>query len=494
MVSDLERQIEKLASAYVPEWRYHRTRPDTGSTLANLYAELMEEIIQCYDRMPERNRMDFLDRLGVEQLLEQAAEGYLTFQLVREDMTETVVPAGSGVMANGSDGSLCRFDTLEDVYVTASGGQLTQERVDGMWYLMLEHRPSKGVISLLCSMEQSGSGSPRMPLWEYFGDEEWSNLQAEDRTDGLTHTGIVRFSGMPDWGKTEICGREGYWMRIRYADGTPLLCGDTVVYGNAAPVKARDPGKQGNIPPQTQWRLMKTIGAVSGAVNPDALGGGCAGESRERAATRGSARIRHRFRAVTPGDFERLVYEICPDVRMVKCFPGYGGDGAPRTGAVTVVVMAEDYPEGRAGFYRTQDRVMQYLKARADCLLVQSGDLSVTGPVPIRIHVACELCADSYREVLKVQQSAGEALSLFLNPVKGNHDGNGWEFGEIPGYESIKSRLLEIPGVSYLKSLRIAYQIETKEGTKEILWEWLKNYPWSLPEAGDIQIAVMVGR
>lgn len=500
MVPDLDKrtreeikdEIGRLAAAYTPQWRYNRSQPDIGSVLADLFAGLMEECIGCYNQMPVRSRLAFLEALGVEPIPARAAEGYMVFSLAGRGLPESSVEAGTGVIAEGRDKSLLRFETLEEVYVSDLTAELVRDGEEGILYVGFDQPPDRGIISLLFSLKQwSGTGEARTG-WEYLAPDGWRPLPVEDQTDGLSHSGIVRFLCMSEWGRELRAGMDGFWLRIAREDKIPFPAGVGEVFINAAPVRAKSPGTAGNLPPGGPYKLAKTVGYVAGARNPDALSGGTETEPDGRVVIRGSARLRHQFCGVTPGDFERLVYEICPDVLRVKCFTGYDGSGKRRTGGVTVVVLPEDFRSGRGYFYKMQELVKAYLERYGEGLLCREGNLYVTRPVPVRMHVQCGLAVGSYREAAGIRRLAEEALRRFLDPVRGNHDGGGWDMGEVPDYGQIKACLLSVPGICHIDFLRTAYEMETEQGFREALWEQLGSYPWILPELGECKVMVTV--
>lgn len=129
---DLEDQVERLAAAYTPQWRFNRRQPDIGSVLANLFIGLMEECIGCYNQMPYRSRLAFLDTLGVEVFPARHAQGYMIFSLAGRDMPETVAEAGTGVSAESRESVLLRFETLEDVYVSDIMAELVRDTEEGI--------------------------------------------------------------------------------------------------------------------------------------------------------------------------------------------------------------------------------------------------------------------------------------------------------------------------------------------------------------------------
>lgn len=489
---EIRDEILRLAAAYTPQWRYDRLQPDIGSVLADLYAKLQEECIDCYNQMPLRSRLAFLDALGVEPFPARLAEGHLVFSLAGRGLPEAVVEAGTGVMVEGRDKGLLRFETLQEVYVADITAKLAREDGEGAWYVGFDRPPDGGVISLLFSIDQQSGMGKAWADWEYLAPDGWLPLPVEDRTDGLSHSGIVRFLNMEEWRRETKDGMDGFWLRVIRESGAPFSGGTAKVFINAAEVRAVAPGAAGNLPPGGPYKLAKTVGYVAGAVNPEALAQGAEAEPEDRAIIRGSARIRHRFRAVTPGDFERLVYEVCPDVLRVRCFTGFDGSGGRSPGNVTVVILTEDFRSGGRCFYKVQQQVRAYLMECAEGLLCREEKLYVACPVTVRVHVQCRLAVASYREAGGIRRLAGETLRRFLDPVGGNHDGGGWDMGEAPDYGQIKACLLAIPGVCYVDLLRTAYEMETEHGFCEALWERLGDHPWILPEMGECRIAVTV--
>lgn len=487
---DLKQQMERLAASYTPQWRYHREHPDMGSVMAELFVDLMAETLNCYNQMPEYHQTVFLDALGADRISPRPAAGYVVFSLARNDMPETGVPKGTEIAADVPGLELILYRTRQEIWVTAAELTLYQDGLKNEWYLHFDNPPGQGVLSLLVRIPPREGERRSFPEWEYLSRTGWKLLPVEDDTEGLSHSGLIRFAGAGDWLEEQLLGQAGHWLRVKQRGPEPMPQGPVEILPNAAPVCAVEPGMAGNLPAGSNLRLMENIGFVAAARNPDALTGGCDQEEMARAVPRSAARIRHQFKAVTPCDFEGLVYEICPDVLQVKCFSGYDGFGKRQSGAVTVVVLAADYQAGRRYFYSLKEQISRWLAQHAESLLVAQGNLTVTGPVWVRVHVTGELCAASAQEVLMIQRMAQDNLVRFFDPVRGNHDGNGWTVGEVPEYGQIHDCLLLIEGVNAVLSLSVAYEMETVEGYREVLWEQLRCLAWKLPEAGDCRITV----
>lgn len=489
---DIEAEIERLAAAYTPEWRFLRENPDVGSVLAHLFAGMMEENIRCYNEMLLEHRLNFLDLLGISPLPAKKAEGYVAFGLARNDLPEMIVEAGMDIAAEGEDKSLIHYETAEDVYVTAALVELRRQAEEERLYLRFDCLPGPGVISLLFSLEQAQEIQQTGLIWEFGKKDRWEVFQAEDQTGGFGHTGLVRFVRNPGWECSRVMGEDGYWLRVCRGRNAALLQGEISVTVNAVSARAREAGKQGNLAAGSAMKLMKSVGFITEVWNPVPFYGGTEDEARDLAVSRGSARIRHQFRAVTPRDFENLVYEKYPDMKRVACFSGYDRNGCRSPGTVTVVILPEEYEEGRHYFYKAQEETAVYLNQFVPGGLAQQGRLHVTGPVFVSVHVRCELCVRSYGEVQAAREDGEMRLRQFLEPLTGNCSGSGWELGELPEYGQIKACLLGTVHARYLKSLYISYETETEGETKEVLPEQIKNHPWVLPKGGSCRMLVTV--
>lgn len=55
-------QMKKLAGAYTPEWRMDTERPDLGTALAIIYADMFSGTVRRFNRLPEKTAPPFSER------------------------------------------------------------------------------------------------------------------------------------------------------------------------------------------------------------------------------------------------------------------------------------------------------------------------------------------------------------------------------------------------------------------------------------------------
>ena len=53
-LADIQRELKSLAGACIPQWHYSAEQPDTGSVIANIYAEQTAENIRAYNGLLAR--------------------------------------------------------------------------------------------------------------------------------------------------------------------------------------------------------------------------------------------------------------------------------------------------------------------------------------------------------------------------------------------------------------------------------------------------------
>lgn len=495
--SELYRQllarIGRLSASYVPEWRFSPDQSDLGSALAMLFAEMMEDAAAAREQVMERYRILFFQSLGAEQRAAGMAEGYMTFDLEADDLPEAVVPAESLVTGDGPGGAECTFQTLEDIYVSAADVSPVKV-VDDMWFLKFTRPPKEGLLSLLFLMKGDSEGGGQALEWTYYGSGGFSPLQVLDETGSLRRTGLVRFSGSPDFEELELDGDTGWWIRICSAEhsgaGMPPL--PDGVYLNAGKVRAIDPGEESNLPAGTELELGSTVGFVSRITNPDILCGGSGEETVESCLRRCSAALRHGGRAVSPGDLECLAAEVSGDIERVQCFGGRCKSGERQPGAVTLVVLSRDYRDGGRYFYRLREQIRERLESRVSQVLAAGNRLEITAPWFVRIDVSARLYVEDYSRVIPAKLEAEKLLEQYLDPVAGGYDGHGWEFGSIPGHEQLSHMLQRLDGVRYVRQVCLTVWLNRGEREEEAEWETVSRLPWVLPVSGEHRIQIVV--
>ncbi|HWR60821.1 MAG TPA: putative baseplate assembly protein [Clostridia bacterium] len=212
-------------------------------------------------------------------------------------------------------------------------------------------------------------------------------------------------------------------------------------------------GKEGNIKENSISRIIipdQEIETIR-VTNPYAAAGGNDGETIGQAKARILKELKHPYRAVTSGDYERIALGT-PGIRVAKAraIPLYepGMQGYPQNkaeGKVTVVVLpyTEDVkPMPGEGFLRT-------VKEHLDRHRLITTEIFVIPPEYIKVSVIATIIVESGK--IADSGTIVKVLNKLLNPI----DSSGWDFGRTIHKSDIYEAINEIKGVQYIRDLWI---------------------------------------
>jgi len=283
--------------------------------------------------------------------------------------------------------------------------QVSQDKNYGNLFLGFDKLVPGQTLSLLFKMAE-GTGNPDhyAPdiVWSYLKDNGWITIPPQfilnDTTLGLQQTGIILFQTPADInnGNTWIKGKDGrtdlYWLRASaveipddsvYIDALPLL---KDIFVNAGEAVFEDHNNtedhlEAGLPAGTiaamRYRDVNVKSVTQPYVSFD-------GRDSETTDTNGFVRrvherLRHKNRAVTIWDYERLVLQAFPKVDVVKCLTHTRRIYTARPGEVTLAVIPDPtkmtgtmkyYPAFDAGDLTT---IKDFLLARSSYFVSNYG-------------------------------------------------------------------------------------------------------------------------
>ncbi|MGE5372257.1 MAG: baseplate J/gp47 family protein [Solirubrobacterales bacterium] len=115
--NEIIQEMKALVPFYTPEWRFTPDDPDAGSALMLIFAEMMQETIRRYNRVPSKNLIAYLNLLGTSALPPLAARAWLTFRSSEGTPAPVLVPTGTQVSASGAKDPVV-FETIRNFMVT----------------------------------------------------------------------------------------------------------------------------------------------------------------------------------------------------------------------------------------------------------------------------------------------------------------------------------------------------------------------------------------
>lgn len=167
--------------------------------------------------------------------------------------------------------------------------------------------------------------------WHVLAQNHWRALtdteRALDTTNSLLRSGIVQLL-VPTEATTDntLLPAGLIWFKASVDAATGAVCRLLEVANNAVELvfvdQGNDPGHlAAPLPPGSITRMKTPIAAVKAVKQPYASFGGAATEDDGSFRLRVSERLRHRGRAITAWDYERLVLAQFPQIHRVKCLP-----------------------------------------------------------------------------------------------------------------------------------------------------------------------------
>lgn len=229
----------------------------------------------------------------------------------------------------------------------------------GNLFIGLRAQTMGGMLSLLFHLQddclpEAGEHSAGI-TWHYLASNRWHQLEPSrvisDTTEGFLTSGIVTLDLPPDVDRDNtVLPSDWFWLRVSVNRDPEALCSAYSVHAQALKVTRR---YQEDGPPRAHCRLpagsiteprvsIPGLATVSQIVDSF---GGAPPETREHSLSRVSERLRHKNRAVTTWDYERLVLERFPGLLMVKCFPDLiarsGQESTSHPGHVSLVVVPD---------------------------------------------------------------------------------------------------------------------------------------------------------
>jgi hypothetical protein len=203
----------------------------------------------------------------------------------------------------------------------------------GEFYIGIENLKAEQSVNILFQV-LDGSTNPAIQkpddhiTWSYLANNAWINFREEeinDATRQLVQSGIISFT-IPTGATTDnTILPSGYlWIKAGIEEAAEAVCKLISVDAQAALVSLKfnnnaDDLFETALPANSITKLKEPNAAVKKILQPYASFGGRPKEQTEHYYIRVSERLRHKARAITIWDYERLVLEAFPDIHKVKC-------------------------------------------------------------------------------------------------------------------------------------------------------------------------------
>lgn len=242
--NDTIKVIRERSAAYTPEWDFNMEQPDMGTVLAMLFADMMENTVRQFHKLPQSYRTQFYNLLGADRLPAGKAKGFVTFSTVNEEVQGSWVKAGEKVLGKTEDGETVTFKTQEDVYVSSArlskvyyvdgrsdyisaplafpikirNGENRQSHVFYIGHDVLFCIKTEGEIILDFDWPRNRYGKEQENLlrnritWSYYSKEGFVKFSDFQYKEGKVY--LKKKKEMPPFERVELQGKNCFWLRM----------------------------------------------------------------------------------------------------------------------------------------------------------------------------------------------------------------------------------------------------------------------------------------
>ena len=320
----------------------------------------------------------------------------------------------------------------------------------------------------------SGSGDvDRIPPdieWSYLAGDRWQPFQnadiLSDSTNGLLDSGILHVSIPEDATNQNHQLPTGlHWLRATVSHHAITIPDALDIRTQAVIATFVD---QGNAPEHLNQplaahsiqSLVEGKSAIATVAQPYSSFGGRRQETHRAFYTRASERLRHKDRAVTRWDYERLVLEQFPQIYKVKCLTQAEQSLMPSTAQVTVIVIPN--VANTAPFLPLEPKAPQYLLKEIETYLQAHTSPFVTVAVKnpryeqIKYRAAVRF-QTGYEQGYYIKQ-LNEELVRFLSPWAYEEQSD-IAFGSSIHSSAVIHFIESRPYVDYVANLKLIEQV-----------------------------------
>lgn len=321
--------------------------------------------------------------------------------------------------------------------------------------------------------------------WQYLKNnnawEDFKEKAINDTTNSLKRSGIITFTVPEDaaTGAITILPENLFWIKATVNE-TEGICNFIGVHEQAIEVvradyKGSEAIFEGNLPKETITKFVEPLNKIKKVIQPYPTFGGRFEENNTALQTRSSERLRHKARAITLWDYERLVLERFPQVMRVKCLNHFRYGNPPSqtaAGYVTVIPMAKWFgvqDEYTLPFISLQemDDIKNYLGTVASPqtrILVKPPQLE-----KVRLNFKVKY-KSGLSDAILLQKQLNDAINRYLSPWAYYQDR--LEFAESIETSSLIQIIDDLPFVDFITDFTVDIIIPNTENEgvfKEIL-------------------------
>lgn len=379
---------------------------------------------------------------------------------------------------------------------------LPRYEADGNLFIGIASPQLSDPLTLLFHMREDSTRDRNARVskyrWHCLSSNRWVRLKdryvISDTTRGFLSSGIVTLNIPEDINCANTTMPGGMlWLKVTSDEHPETPCSIYSVHTNALSVTWQPDENslshlEDNLPAGT---IKEAIIDIPGIGKIDQIfdsTGGSAPESSRDYKTRISERLKHKNRATTPWDYERLILNRFPQIFKVKCFSNMVDDpeGCDKPGQVLIVVIADRADQPSANMQPMVNSLLlkeieEYVKSMASPF----AGINVRNPSYEKIQVRCRVHLSKGDVGGFYLNQLNQAINDYLSPW--NKAGYGIHFGWcVRGYD-IKSCIRNLEYVNFVTDFSMLRIAEDDNGYFSLFDTVASNvkeirpvYPWSI--------------
>lgn len=203
-------------------------------------------------------------------------------------------------------------------------------------------------------------------------------------------------------------------------------------------------GQQGNVKADEITTIKTSLPFVDTITNKQPAQGGSDTEQLSGVFERGPHLIKHRNRAVTMEDFQRLALEASVYVARSQCIE--------QDNKLKIIIIPKDVTDKPTPSPTLLKTVEKYILQRS-LNTILPGSIEVLPPEYIEISVTVDVVPTSIDIAVPLEKEILTRLKQFFHPLTGGPGKNGWESGRDVHISDIYAMLESIEGVDHTANL-----------------------------------------
>jgi hypothetical protein len=287
--------------------------------------------------------------------------------------------------------------------------------------------------------------------WQLQQGWRWQPLPVQaDGTDGLLHSGILRFA-LPEAAADNPPPLERIWIRASLLAPVEAYATILAIQSQAVEAEALRPCGVEPLPPHTITDLAELLPEIAAIQQPFSSRAGRAAETAAQLRLRAAEQLRHKGRALAGWDYERLLWEaFASQLHTVVCLPARDDQGVE---VLVIPNLREQVPRNLFAPGASIDQLAameRHLRQRCPAELAPVVRNAVYLPVTVRLWVCLRQGVDPAYAERQLRQELIRCLSPWCFDAAAEV-----RLGGAVRASDLVAAVEALPFVAYLERLRL---------------------------------------